>query len=111
MESHPRFPIENILGLRRIPEQYVHFSRPLISRVVLYEFLPIKIGVTKGGFDKLTHRVAFAGSKDEVVCFPCLQTSPHTLDILSPVSPVTLCVEVAEEHFFLQTMLYPGNRP
>src|SRR2546430_11032833 len=111
MESHPRFPIENILGLRSIPEQYVHFSRPLISRVVLYEFLPIKIRVTKGGFDKLTHRVAFAGSKDEVVSSPCLQNSPHASDILRRVSPVTLCFEVAVEHFLLQTMLNPSTRP
>src|SRR5206468_10221551 len=69
------------------------------------------IRVTKGGFDKLTHRVAFAGSKDEVVSFPCLQNSPHAFDILRRVSPVTLCVEVAEEQFLLQTMLNRGNRP
>src|SRR6266480_4881521 len=97
MESHTRFPIENILGLRSIPEQYVHFSRPLISRVVLYEFLPIKIRVTEGGFDKLTHRVAFAGSKDEVVSFPCLQHSPPAFNLLPRASPVPSSVHLAEE--------------
>src|SRR5260370_41081670 len=51
-KSNLWFPTENILRLRSITKENVNLGRPLTSRVVLYELLPIKIDVTEGGFDK-----------------------------------------------------------
>src|SRR6266853_666997 len=97
LKSHFRFPTENFLRLRSVTTKNVHFRWPLISRVVLHELLPIKIDVTEGGFDKLTHSVSFASCQDEIVSFSQLQNSPDALDIFGRISPVTLCVEIAEK--------------
>ena len=61
------FPAKNFLRLCSVTQKNVHLGWPLISRVVLYELLPIEISVGECRFDKLAYRVAFTGSQNEVV--------------------------------------------
>jgi hypothetical protein len=74
---------------------------PLISRVVLYELVPIKIDVAESDLDKFTHGVAFASSQDEIVSFSKLQNSPGAFDILRRVALGTFCIQVAEKQVLL----------
>src|SRR3989440_2112881 len=103
------FPAKNFLRLCSVTQKNVHLGWPLISRVVLYELLPIEIGVSECRFDKLAYRVAFTGSQYEIVSFSQLQNSPDALDIFGRISPVTLCVEIAEKQFLLQALLNRCN--
>src|SRR6059036_2157618 len=105
LKSYLWFPVENFFRLRSVTQKNVHLGWPLISRVMLYELLPIEIGVGECRFDKLAYRVAFTSSQDEIVSFSQLQNSPDALDIFGRISPVTLCVEVAEKQFLLQALL------
>ena len=101
VKSHFGFPTENFLRLRSVTTKNVHFRWALISRVVFYELFPIEIRMSECGFDKLLYRVAFAGSQDEIVSFVVLQNSPDAFDILRRISPVTFCIQIAEEQLLL----------
>src|SRR5438034_896791 len=110
MKSDFWFPAENFFRLGSVTEQQVHLGWPLITRVVLYELLPIKTGVSEGGFDKLTDGVGFSGSQHKVVSFIELQHPPDALHVFVRISAVTVCLKVAEEQFLLQTELNRSNR-
>src|SRR6476661_7992567 len=58
----------------------------------------------EGGLDELAHSVRFAGSQHEVVALAELQNSPHPFDVLRRISPITFCIQVAEEQFLLHTL-------
>src|SRR5207237_2524495 len=82
MESDFWFPAENFFRLGSVTEQQVHLGWPLITRVVLYELLPIKTGVREGGLDKLTDGVGFCGRAREVVSFVVLKDTPDSLRVV-----------------------------
>src|SRR5438094_10372062 len=61
VKSNFCFPAENFLRLSSVTKQKVHLGRPLVTRVVVYELLPIEIAVSEVGFDKLMDRVSLPG--------------------------------------------------
>src|SRR6059058_3345809 len=99
------FPAENLLRLCSVTEQKVHLGWSLITRVVLYELLPIQIGVSEGSFDKLAHAVGFAGSQHEVISFAELQNSPHGLYILRRISQSRFASKLPRNNSFCSPCL------
>src|SRR6202011_4267318 len=60
---------------------------------------------TEGNLDQFAHRVAFAGSEDEIVRLRMLKDAPHSVDIVARMPPVTLGVEVADIEAILQSVV------
>jgi len=55
--------------------------------------------------------VGLPGADDVILGAILLQHEPHRLDVFWSISPVTLCLEVAEIEFLLFPLNYAGNRP
>ena len=102
VETHLRFPTQSLSRLRSVTNQYIHLCWTLIARIVFDVLLPIQVGVGKSCFDKLAHRVRFAGSQHEIVAFANLQNSPDAFNVIRRKAPISLRVQIAEEQFLLQ---------
>src|SRR5947207_2150780 len=78
----------NLLRLRRIADEQIHFRRPLVAVVVFHKLLPVEIHPRKRSLHKLAHRVRLVRRQDEIVAGPFLHNPPHSLDVFGRVTPV-----------------------
>src|SRR5213082_2400380 len=97
MESHFRLPIQNLLRLGGVTDKQVYFGGPLVPIVVLDIISPIKIDPAKRRLTNLTHGMRFVRGQDKIIALVLLEHPPHSLDVLRSVTPVALCLQIAEE--------------
>ncbi|AGE50330.1 phytase [Acanthocystis turfacea Chlorella virus Canal-1] len=113
-------PAELLLGFRRVAEQGFyftgtkvprvhcdeHFARQRVNSLQLFTFsVPLERNIERiaGLFYELLHRVLLACGNHKVLRLVNLEHSPHCLDVIPGVAPITLGVHVPEE----QTRLLP----
>src|SRR4051812_21259987 len=64
-------------------------------------FAPVEIDVFESHLDELAHGVELTGGNDVVARLILLHDSPHRLDVVACVSPVTLGIEIAEHELYV----------
>jgi len=105
-------PSELLVGLGRVAEQQLDLGGAVVSRVdtdtdgailitsnlLLGSTLPGDGSTSglEGLLDKLTDSVHLSGGEDKVISSLLLEHAPHTLDIVTGVTPITLGIQVSE---------------
>ena len=97
MEPHLRLPLQNLHRFGGITDQQVYFCWPLIAVVVLNVIAPIKIDASKCRLANFAHGMRLVRRQDKIIALILLKHPPHPLDVLRSVTPVPLCLEIAEE--------------
>src|SRR5262249_17733049 len=84
-------------------------SRTKQGAIDLYVLLPVEIGVAERHFNKLTHRVLFAGGDHIIVRIRLLQHQPHCTDIISGEAPIPLGIKISDRKILRQPELNLSN--
>lgn len=109
-----------------IAEQEGHFRRPQIARIDRHQHIAglgldtLCIGAVAAPFDpaadfgegelhELARTMRFTGREHLIVARGLPHDEPHAFDIVSPMAPIALCVEIAEMEPALQAWLDRGH--
>mmetsp|Transcript_14834 Transcript_14834/g.30585 ORF Transcript_14834/g.30585 Transcript_14834/m.30585 type:complete len:350 (-) Transcript_14834:231-1280(-) len=122
-------PSQLVLGLGGVSQQEIDFSGTEVTGVNLDQdtrfiggintnffdgsggSLPFNLSVDhgKGSLDEFTDSVGFSRGQYVIIGFVLLKHSPHTFNIITGVSPITLSVEVTQEKSFLLAFANGSN--